>query len=123
MIFVNLMTLVYAGDIWEYEENFETVLVMRSDLSDEDTWAIYDIFSAMVNTYVLLAYAPTLIINAVIICKEALSDQFTFGYEPGDLLDFGLIWEFIVFSLELFGVPNDEEYYTNYFREFSREYL
>ena len=83
MLFVNLMVLVYSGDIWEYEENFETVLVMRSDLTDEDTWAIYDIFAAMVNTYVLFAYAPNFIINNMILGKEAMSDQFDFGWEEG----------------------------------------
>jgi len=67
LFFINLMTLVYSGDIWEYnEDNLETLFVMRSDLTDEDTWAIYDIFSAMVTTYFLIAYAPTFAIDLVI---------------------------------------------------------
>jgi hypothetical protein len=84
LFFINLMTLVYSGEIFEYTENFETVLVMRSDLTDEDTWAIYDIFSSMITTYFLISYAPTFTINLVIMSKEAMSDQFTFGWEEGD---------------------------------------
>ena len=65
--FINLMELIYSGDIWEYsEDDFETILVMRSDLTDEDTWALYDIFSAMVTVYGLIAYLPTFVYDLVI---------------------------------------------------------
>ena len=84
LFFINLMVEVYSGDVFEYDGSIGTVLVLRSDLTDEDTWAIYDIFSSMVTTYFLISYAPTMAIDLVIITKEIMSDQFTFGWKTGD---------------------------------------
>ena len=57
------MELVYSGKIFDYDENFTSVMVMKSDLGDEDTWAIYDMFSAMVTSYFEIAFMPTFLIN------------------------------------------------------------
>lgn len=69
--FVNLMELLYSEDIFVYDEGFSTMLNIRSDLGDEDTWAIYDVMNAMVTSYLLMAYFPTFLVNLMIFAKEA----------------------------------------------------
>lgn len=121
--FVNLMELLYSGGAFEYDETrSEIVFSISSDLGDEDTWAIYDVTAAMFTAYMELAYFPTFVTNLVICTKEMFSDQFTFTYNR-DAVNYGYIWEFVVYTLVIFGVPKDDEYYHDYLKRFTREYL
>lgn len=72
--FINLMELIYSGDIFEYDQEFSAMLDVKSDLTDKDTWAIYDMMAVMVTSYFEGAYFPTFIINMMIITKEFFED-------------------------------------------------
>ena len=93
--FINLMVLLdtKAEVIIDMEKG--SLLIADSDILGKDTaWGVFEIFNAMMTSYMLITFFPTFAANVVIVIKEAFMKQDAFDsqddYQPGQMLGLNL---------------------------------
>lgn len=119
---VALFDLLKENETIKYDEDIHKIFIAKNSLmTDNDTFAVYDLAMAFVLGYFLVTLLPTFMNNLVITLKEATMKQSAWSleedYKEGEAM--GISTDFLYW----FGVSEDDEYYQEYIKEFMHEYI
>ena len=92
---INLLVLLDTKSEVMIDLEKGSLIIADSDILGKDTaWGVFEIFNAMMTSYMLVTFLPTFLANLVIMVKEMFMKQDAFDsaddYQPGEMMGLNL---------------------------------